>query len=182
MLTTVPWRWANRSKVSDYRWASTPIVVDPHGVVTEVRVGNWLRAPLDAEFDRVEAAYAAYRALFDVTLRDDLTVRLSWAPGDLLAFDNRRILHGRDAYVEGTGVRFLRGCYGERDELLSTIRILERQRRERQRPKAGRPELRRESCRSPGRFASRSGPPVAARLRPPGQQRVLRRPPSRCRP
>ena len=44
VLTTVPWRWANRSKVSDYRWASTPIVVDPHGVVTEVRVGNWLRA------------------------------------------------------------------------------------------------------------------------------------------
>ena len=76
VLTTVPWRWANRSKVSDYRWASTPIVLDPHGVVTEVRVGNWLRAPLDAEFDRVEAAYAAYRALFDVTLRDDLTVRV----------------------------------------------------------------------------------------------------------
>ena len=28
VLTTVPWRWANRSKVSDYRWASTPFVLD----------------------------------------------------------------------------------------------------------------------------------------------------------
>jgi gamma-butyrobetaine dioxygenase len=129
VLTTVPWRWANRSKVSDYRWSSTPIVVDGRGVVTEVRVGNWLRAPLHADFDRVEAAYAAYRALFEVTLRDDLTVRTSWSPGDLLAFDNRRILHGRDAYREGAGVRFLRGCYGERDELNSRIRILERRRR-----------------------------------------------------
>ena len=51
VLTTVPWQWANRSKVSDYRWSSTPIVLDRHGTVTEVRVGNWLRAPLDAAFD-----------------------------------------------------------------------------------------------------------------------------------
>jgi gamma-butyrobetaine dioxygenase len=130
VLTTVPWRWANRSKVSDYRWASPPIVVDRHGAITEMRVGNWLRAPLDAEFDRVEAAYAAYRALFDMTLRDDLTVRISWTPGDLLAFDNRRILHGRVAYSVGAGRRFLRGCYGEREELHSRIRILERMRRQ----------------------------------------------------
>ena len=60
-LTTVPWRWANRSKVSDYRWASTPFVLDGGGGVIEVRVGNWLRAPLDAEFEQVEAAYTAYR-------------------------------------------------------------------------------------------------------------------------
>ena len=51
MLTSVPWQWANRSKVSDYRWASTPIVTDQSGRVTEVRIGNWLRAPLAAPFD-----------------------------------------------------------------------------------------------------------------------------------
>jgi gamma-butyrobetaine dioxygenase len=130
VLTTVPWRWANRSKVSDYRWSSPPIVVDRAGVVTEVRVGNWLRAPLQAEFDEVEAAYAAYRTLFELTYRPELAVRISFAPGDLLAFDNRRILHGRDAYGEGGGSRFLRGCYCERDELYSRIRILERARRE----------------------------------------------------
>ena len=79
---------------------------------------------------RVEAAYAAYRTLFErhATATTSPSASRS-APGDLLAFDNRRILHGRDAYVEGTGVRFLRGCYGERDELLSRIRILERRRR-----------------------------------------------------
>ena len=66
-----------------------------------------------------------------MTLRDDLTIRVSLAPGDVLAFDNRRILHGRDGYTEGTGQRFLRGCYGERDELHSRIRILRRHRRQR---------------------------------------------------
>ena len=130
VLTTVPWRWANRSKVSDYRWSSTPIVLDRHGTVTEIRVGNWLRAPLDAAFDEVEAAYAAYRTLFEVTQRPELAVRITLTPGDVLAFDNRRILHGRDAYTEGHGTRMLRGCYGERDELRSRIRILERARRQ----------------------------------------------------
>ncbi len=130
-LTTVPWRWANRSPDSDYRWASTPIVLDRDGEVVEIRVGNWLRAPLHASFEDVEAAYAAYRTLFSLTYRDDLAIRVSYAPGDLMAFDNRRILHGRDAYEAAGGQRFLRGCYGEREELDSRIRILERRNRER---------------------------------------------------
>jgi gamma-butyrobetaine dioxygenase len=129
VLTTVPWRWANRSKVSDYRWSSPPIVLDRSGMVVEVRVGNWLRAPLAAEFADVEAAYAAYRRLFELTYRDDLAIRVSFAAGDLMAFDNRRILHGRDAYKVSGGSRWLRGCYSERDELESRIRILERARR-----------------------------------------------------
>jgi gamma-butyrobetaine dioxygenase len=129
VLTSVPWQWANRSKVSDYRWSSTPIVVDRSGTVVEVRVGNWLRAPLAVPFDDVEAAYAAYRRLFELTYRDDLAVRVSFSPGDLMAFDNRRILHGRDAYTAGDGARWLRGCYSERDELESRIRLLERERR-----------------------------------------------------
>ena len=129
VLTSVPWQWANRSKVSDYRWASTPIVVDQSGRVTEVRIGNWLRAPLAAPFELVEAAYVAYRRLFDLTYRDDLAVRVSFTAGDLVAFDNRRILHGREAYAAGNGSRWLRGCYSERDELSSRIRILQRARR-----------------------------------------------------
>ena len=129
VLTSVSWRWANRSKVSDYRWSSPPIVLDRSGTVVEVRIGNWLRAPLAAAFDDVEAAYIAYRRLFELTYRDELAVRVSFTPGDLLAFDNRRILHGRDAYAVGDGGRWLRGCYSERDELSSRIRMLERGRR-----------------------------------------------------
>jgi len=130
VLTTVPWQFANRSPVSDYRWAETPIVLDANGAVTEVRVGNWLRGPLAAAFDDVEPAYAALRLLFELTYRPELAVRTSWCPGDVLAFDNRRILHGRDAFEARSGRRFLRGCYSERDELRSRIRILQRSRRE----------------------------------------------------
>jgi gamma-butyrobetaine dioxygenase len=131
-LTTVSWNWANRSKVTDYRWASPLIVTDRAGTVTELRVGNWLRAPLvDAPFDQVEAAYAAYRAFFELTRDPRFAITFRLAPGDLMAFDNRRTLHARGAFTDPPGEhrrRHLRGCYTERDEVRSRIRMIERAR------------------------------------------------------
>jgi gamma-butyrobetaine dioxygenase len=125
-LTTVPWNWANRSKTSDYRWRSPLIVTDADGTLREVRVGNWLRAPLDVPFDQVEAAYRAYRRLFEMTYRADLQVRFRLDAGDAMVFDNRRALHARSEFTEMSGRRHLRGAYSERDELHSRLRLLER--------------------------------------------------------
>ena len=63
-----------------------------------------------------------------VARRDDLAIAVELRPGDLVAFDNRRVLHGRDAFREHDGgvERWLRGCYSERDELRSRRRILDR--------------------------------------------------------
>jgi gamma-butyrobetaine dioxygenase len=47
--------------------------------------------------------------------------------GDLIIFDNRRILHGRTAYDPNSGDRALRGTYLDRDDVLSKIRQLQRQ-------------------------------------------------------
>lgn len=126
VLTTQPMARANRSPASDYRWSAPPIVLDPAGAVTEIRWGNWLRAPLAVGFESVEAVYAAGAAMAAVAGRDDLAIDLVLRPGDLIAFDNRRILHGREAFDGGGGERLLRGCYGEREELHSRLRVLER--------------------------------------------------------
>lgn len=131
VLTTVPWDWANRSKTSDYRWRSPLIVTNPDGTLKEVRVGNWLRSALDQPFDRVEAGYRAYRRLFEMSYRADLQVRFRLEPGDVMAFDNRRALHARSEFTDLSGRRQLRGCYSERDELHSRLRMLERGMRER---------------------------------------------------
>ena len=131
VLTTVPWDWANRSKTSDYRWRSPLIVTHPDGTLKEVRVGNWLRSALDQPFDQVEAAYRAYRRLFEMSYRADLQVRFRLESGDVMAFDNRRALHARSEFTDLSGHRHLRGCYSERDELHSRLRMLERGMRER---------------------------------------------------
>ncbi len=130
-LTTTPFDWANSAKVTDYRWRSPIIVTDASGAVTEMRVGNWLRAPLDLSFEQVEEAYAAYRRLFEMTYREDLQLRSRLEPGDLVAFDNRRALHARSEFTDAGGPRHLRGGYTERDDLHSRIRMLERGMRER---------------------------------------------------
>ena len=131
ILTTVPWAWANRSRTSDYRYSSPLIVTDRDGSLREMRVGNWLRAALDVPFDMVEATYAAYRRLVELTYRADLQLRFRLGPGEVMAFDNRRALHARGEFADANGRRFLRGCYSERDELYSRIRMLQRDGRER---------------------------------------------------
>ncbi|MEO7398157.1 MAG: TauD/TfdA family dioxygenase [Ilumatobacteraceae bacterium] len=131
VLTTVPWEWANRSATSDYRFTSPLIVTNRDGSLKEVRIGNWLRAALDVPFDVVEPAYRAYRRLFELTYRADLQLRLRLRPGEVMAFDNRRALHARGEFTDARGARFFRGCYSDRDELYSRIRMIERARRER---------------------------------------------------
>jgi gamma-butyrobetaine dioxygenase len=58
-------------------------------------------------------------------------MQFRYEPGDLLAFDNRRVLHGRAGYEAKGGTRFIEGIYSDRDELYSRIRTLRRQQRAR---------------------------------------------------
>ena len=46
-------------------------------------------------------------------------------PGDLVGFDNRRVLHGRDAFAS-LGLRHLCGCYVDHDDIYSRLRVLNR--------------------------------------------------------
>jgi gamma-butyrobetaine dioxygenase len=55
-----------------------------------------------------------------------LVLKTKLQNGDMVCFDNRRVLHGRMGYDPTTGERHLRGCYVEREELLSRARILAR--------------------------------------------------------
>ena len=129
-LCTVAWNWANRSKTSDYRFTSPILVTDSQGTVTEIRMGNWLRAPLTGvHFDQVEQAYAAYRYIFALSFEERFALKFRLGAGDCMVFDNRRILHARGAFSGEAGHRHLQGCYTERDELYSRIRMLQRTQR-----------------------------------------------------
>jgi gamma-butyrobetaine dioxygenase len=46
--------------------------------------------------------------------------------GEMAVFDNRRVLHGRQSFNPNTGLRHLRGCYVDRGEFQSRIRVLSR--------------------------------------------------------
>lgn len=129
-LSTVPLTSANKAVNTDYRWTVPMINLDPAtGEPLEVRWNPWLRAPLTADFDDADKVYKGLRRLFEMGDSLDNTVRVRLRPGEMLGFDNRRVLHGRTAFDPTTGSRALRGCYVEREELWSRLRILARHRR-----------------------------------------------------
>lgn len=48
-------------------------------------------------------------------------------PGDLIAFNNRRMLHGRNAFNSSAhGSRWLRGCYVNIDEFSNRFNLLDK--------------------------------------------------------
>ena len=61
-----------------------------------------------------------------LTRHPDYAVALRLAAGEMVVFDNRRVLHGRQAFDPSTGRRHLRGAYVDRGEWDSRIRVLSR--------------------------------------------------------
>ncbi len=125
-LCDIDWTYNNRSKTSRYE-ASGPVVErDGRGVITGIRYTPWLRAPLVASLAEQDRAYRSYRAFAARAQDPAYQLRLRYRPGDLLAFDNRRALHGRTGYDAKGGTRFIEGIYADRDDLYSAIRTAER--------------------------------------------------------
>ncbi|MBT8408164.1 MAG: TauD/TfdA family dioxygenase [Alphaproteobacteria bacterium] len=131
-LSRLPWVFSNRHADTDYRFSGPLIETGADGKITEIRNTGFLRAEPDMNDTDIPRAYAAV-ARFAERARDPAFVcRYPFRKGDMVAFDNRRILHGRDAFDPNGGTRRLQGCYMERDELFSRLRVLSRRRRARQ--------------------------------------------------
>lgn len=132
ILTTERFTFQNRAKTSDYRWLSPVIVRDPAtGAHVEVRIAGFLRGPMALPAARMGPAYRALRRIFALSRDPRFRIAYGYRPGDLVLFDNRRLLHGRAAFDPAAGSRWLQGIYLERDELHSRLRILRRKARER---------------------------------------------------
>ncbi len=130
LLTTVPWDFGNRSTVTDYRWKAPMIALGIDGKIEEVRVGNFLRVPLQVDFELVEPMYKAYKLFETLNQEDRFKLSFRLEEGECLIFDNRRVLHARNSFDSSTGERHFYGCYIERDELWSSIRMLDRRNRQ----------------------------------------------------
>jgi gamma-butyrobetaine dioxygenase len=126
LLSQYAVEFRNKASTSDYRALAPIIGLDARGQVSEVRVANWLRAPFDLPAELMSAYYDAYRQFSALTRDPRFIVRRRLDAGQMWCFDNRRTLHARQAFDASSGLRFLRGCYLDRDELLSRIRVLER--------------------------------------------------------
>jgi gamma-butyrobetaine dioxygenase len=125
-LTTLEWVFFNRSKSEDHRWIGPMIDhPDPRHPLT-LRAFYPVRGFPHMDPADVPRAYEAMRRFSQLAHDPRLQIRYPFAPGDVIGFDNRRVLHGRDGFDPGAGARHLRGCYLDQDDLFSRLRVLNR--------------------------------------------------------
>lgn len=125
-LTTIPVSFINKATDTDYRFVAPFLVVDGDGELVEARWSPWLRGPLQASIADAERFYAGLRLALELGDDPRFVVSHKLAAGEMLAFDNRRVLHGRGPLDRSTGERWLRGSYVEREELESRLRVRQR--------------------------------------------------------
>ena len=125
-LCEIEWTYNNRSKTTSYKATGPVVERNARGQITGIRYNTWLRAPLVSSLKDQDRAYRSYRAFAARAQDPTYQMKFAYRPGDLLAFDNRRALHGRNGYDAQGGTRFIEGIYSDRDDLYSAIRSLER--------------------------------------------------------
>ncbi|MHA7874395.1 TauD/TfdA family dioxygenase [Roseivivax sp.] len=121
---TVPFRFHDAE--TDIRGRKTVITLDARGEVSEICFNAHLADILDLDPKNMAPFYRAYRRFMELTRDPAYSVSLKLSGGEMVVFDNRRVLHGREAFDPGTGFRHLHGCYVDRGEWDSRLRVLSR--------------------------------------------------------
>ena len=105
----------------DHYAARSPIIrLSAENAVRGVRFNH--RALGAVDFGPAETAlwYDAYLRFARAADAPERRLSLKMQPGDIVIFDNERLLHGRTE-ITGPADRLLEGCYAERDGLLATL-------------------------------------------------------------
>jgi gamma-butyrobetaine dioxygenase len=123
--TAVP--FAYRSPDAEL-YAERPLIqLSCQGEVQAVHYNNRSIAPLSLAAPQAREFYAAYRCFAALLRESRFQAKYRLRDGDLVVFDNQRVLHGRTPFSSGSHPRHLRGCYLSRDSLYSRVGLLRRQ-------------------------------------------------------
>lgn len=120
---SVPFRFFDRS--CDIRVRRPVITLDPSGRMTDLRFNAHLADVIDLPSEAIGSWYQAYRHLMRLTRDSRYRLTFKMCSGEMVVFDNRRVLHGRTAFDPTSGKRHLHGCYVDRGEFESRLRMLQ---------------------------------------------------------
>ncbi len=119
--------WINfrfRDGAADLQSRVPFIEVNDLGQIIKVRFNNRSIDTLKLSPSVMRDFYPAYRHYAEILERDELQIVFKLQAGELMLFDNTRILHARKAY-SASGTRHLQGAYSDLDGLYSSLRRLE---------------------------------------------------------
>ncbi|KAM3851973.1 gamma-butyrobetaine dioxygenase isoform 2-T2 [Vipera latastei] len=104
------------------------IDIDEKGQVVRINFNNATRDTIfDTPAEKVKPFYAALKDYVDLLNSTDYKYSYKMKPGDIVVFDNWRLLHGRQSYQAGAEIsRHLEGAYADWDVIMSRLRILQK--------------------------------------------------------
>ncbi|KFM58036.1 Gamma-butyrobetaine dioxygenase, partial [Stegodyphus mimosarum] len=109
ILSTTPVKFKMHSHGLYYEKEQYIICVNRKGAVAEIHYNNRTMAPFEGPADRIVSFYEAYK-MFGQKLRDEeYQFTFIMKPGDLMIFNNIRVLHGRNAFDPNFAFRHLEG-------------------------------------------------------------------------
>jgi len=121
---SIPFRFYDEN--TDIRSRKHVIMLNLDGKISEICFNAHIADFLDIDPKLMKSYYRAYGKFMKMTRSNAYLISLRLAAGEMVVFDNRRILHGRDAFNPKTGFRHLHGCYVDRGEFESRLRVLKR--------------------------------------------------------
>lgn len=118
----VPWRFIDEQ--TDLRQHRPVIGLNRDGSFKGLTFNAHLADVPDFKADIMYDFYAAFQALMKAIRSSEFNLEYELKPGEMVIFDNQRILHGRASFDPESGQRHLRGYYIEHNEIDNRIRIL----------------------------------------------------------
>jgi gamma-butyrobetaine dioxygenase len=126
LLSTTPVRFRYIDADTELTASAPPIELDVSGALKAIHFSPRLDYVPLLPPEKLAAYYRARRA-FDHRLRaPQYEIRFLLRDGDLVMFDNGRLLHGRTGFNPAEGLRHLQGCYIDIDGPRSLFRVLRR--------------------------------------------------------
>jgi alpha-ketoglutarate-dependent taurine dioxygenase len=124
VLARTPVPFAYRSQNAALSAERPLIQLSCRGEVVAVHYNSRSIQPLPFAAEAAERYYGAYRRFATLLREPRFMLRFMMRTGDLVVFDNRRILHGRTGFASGRYARHLQGCYLTRDSVFSRAALL----------------------------------------------------------
>jgi gamma-butyrobetaine dioxygenase len=120
--TPVPFAYRSRNAALN---AERPLIqLSCRDEVLAVHYNSRSIQPLPFAAEAAERYYGAYRRFATLLREPRFMLRFMMRAGDLVVFDNLRILHGRTGFASARYPRHLQGCYLTRDSVFSRAALL----------------------------------------------------------
>lgn len=120
----------DRARPAQMFWTKPHIALNNEQEVTAVHWAPPFHGPLRVPYEDVDSYYSAYREFEELILEEPRLVQFRLSPGDIIVFNQRRMLHGRTAFdnTASTGSvlhqRHLQGTYVNIDDFVNKLRVL----------------------------------------------------------